>query len=229
MQRGEYLIPVAKVPSTQPPSRQHGEPLAPAAKSPIMQPSSLQPVAIPGQPALAVHQEHRDPDVELPPTIATHHGRSEHAMEIPRSHYERRVEPEASAMPTDRDVNAEGHSMMRPHDGDARPGMYGRPRGPMMPRFAPGFARYPPSEYYHDPRMPHAPQAPHGPQHQYRSGGYHDAPYRDNQDGYEGYVESYWHPPSHAYFGSGGRYEHGYGREYPNEYPKDQEDGGQAP
>ncbi|KAG1817616.1 uncharacterized protein BJ212DRAFT_1500091 [Suillus subaureus] len=101
--------------------------------------------------------------------------------------------------------------------------------------FAPGFACYPLLEYYHDPHMPHAPQAlhapqaPHGPQHQYRSGGYHNAPYHDNQDGYKGYIESYWHSPSHAYFGSGGRYEHGYGWEYPNEYPKDQEDGGQAP
>ncbi|KAG1818703.1 uncharacterized protein BJ212DRAFT_1479689 [Suillus subaureus] len=42
-------------------------------------------------------------------------------------------------------------------------------------------------------------------------------------------VNSYWHPPSSAYFGPGGRYQHGYEREYPNKYPEDLEDGGRAP
>ncbi|KAG2115162.1 uncharacterized protein F5147DRAFT_649568 [Suillus discolor] len=51
----------------------------------------------------------------------------------------------------------------------------------------------------------------------------HDADMRP--DGYDSYVETYWHPPSSAYFGPGGRYQHGYGCEYHNEYPKDQEDG----
>ncbi|KAG1786881.1 uncharacterized protein HD556DRAFT_1311169 [Suillus plorans] len=136
----------------------------------------------------------------------------------------RRTESEMAAAPTDGDFNAESHSMTRAHDADMRPGMYGpRPRGPMPSRYGQGFARYPPPEYYHDSRMAHAPQPPHGPQPQYH-GDYHDAPYHNSHDGYDGYVETYWHPPSSAYFGPQGRYQHGYGREYPNEYPKDQED-----
>ncbi|KAG2046023.1 hypothetical protein BDR06DRAFT_1015096 [Suillus hirtellus] len=129
-----------------------------------------------------------------------------------------------AAAPTDGDFNAKSHSMTRVHDADMRPGMYGpRPRGPMPSRYGQGFAHYPPPKYYHDSRMAHAPQPPHGPQPQYH-GDYHDAPYHNSHDGYDGYVETYWHPPSSAYFGPQGRYQHGYGCEYPNEYPKDQED-----
>ncbi|KAG1882562.1 hypothetical protein F4604DRAFT_1921123 [Suillus subluteus] len=138
--------------------------------------------------------------------------------------------------------------MEAPHDPEVRPVYDPCPRGPLVPRYGPGFTRYPQSNYYHDPhamhrapQLPHGPQPrphqhqpthgpprqpPHGPQPQYHNGGYHDAPYHDSRDGYDGYVDSYWHPPSSAYFGLGGRYQHGYGREYPNEYPEDPEDGG---
>ncbi|KAG2069898.1 hypothetical protein BDR04DRAFT_1156055, partial [Suillus decipiens] len=157
---------------------------------------------------------------DLTPTLASNHGRSEPAMEIP-------------------------------HDQEVRPMYDPRPRGPLPPRYGPGFTRYPQSDYYHDPhamhrapQLPHGPQPrphqhqpthgpphqpSHGPQPQYHNGGHHDAPYHDSRDGYDGYVDSYWHPPSSAYFGPGGRYQHGYGREYPNEYPEDLEDGGRAP
>ncbi|KAG2352306.1 hypothetical protein BDR07DRAFT_1498621 [Suillus spraguei] len=115
------------------------------------------------------------------------------------------------------------------------------------------FTRYPPSEYirnYHDSRMPHAPQPSgrtqpthgppaHGPQlplqygeneHQAgpsypRNGGYHEAPYHDPRDGFDGYREDFWHPPSSLYYGVGGMYQDGYGREYPN----DSDNGGRAP
>ncbi|KAG2364622.1 hypothetical protein BDR07DRAFT_1374867 [Suillus spraguei] len=174
--------------SAQPPSLQRVQSLAPAAESPIVRPSALQPVAMQGLPALSGVQEHRRLDTELPPALAAHHGRSEPVMEIPRSHYDRRVESE---MPT-----------------------------------AP---RYLPSEYYHDPCIPYPPQPSHGPQPLYHNSRYHDAPYCDSQDGYDGYVKTYWHPPSSLYFGSGGRYQHWYGREYPNEYPKNPEEGGRAP
>ncbi|KAG1817888.1 hypothetical protein EV424DRAFT_1347781 [Suillus variegatus] len=202
LQCGESLVPAAQAHIVQPPSIQRGESLGPAAKSPIVQPPSLQPATIHNQPI----------------------GRREPVMGMPRSHHERHTESEMAAAPTNGDFNAESHSMTQAHDADMRPGMYGPcPRGPMPSRYGQGFARYPPPEYYHDSRMPHAAQPPHGPQPQYHSD-YHDAPYHNSHDGYNGYVETYWHPPSSAYFGPGGRYQHGYGREYPNEYPKDQED-----
>lgn len=115
------------------------------------------------------------------------------------------------------------------------------------------FTRYPPSGYvrdFHDPRMPHAPQSSgrtqpthgpptHGPQlplqygeneHQAgpsypRNGGYHEGPYHDPRNGFDGYREDFWHPPSSLYYGVGGMYQDGYGREYPN----DSDNGGRAP
>ncbi|KAG2112487.1 hypothetical protein BD769DRAFT_1674100 [Suillus cothurnatus] len=157
---------------------------------------------------------------DLMPTLASNHGHSEPAMEIP-------------------------------HDQEVRPMYDPCPRGPLPLRYGPGFTQYPQSNYYHDPRaMHHTPQLPHGPQPhphqhqpthgpphqpshgpqpQYHNGGYHDAPYHNSRDGYDGYVDSYWHPPSSAYFSPGGRYQHGYGHEYPNKYPEDLEDGGRAP
>ncbi|KAG0694723.1 hypothetical protein DFH29DRAFT_1006069 [Suillus ampliporus] len=183
------------------------------------------------QPELLIRTDH-PPSLqpELPPTLVAHHGYSEPIM--------------------DGEFNAKNHSMMWAHDAEVRPVMYDpRPRGSMPLCYGSGFTWYMQSEYCHDPRMPHPSQLPHGPQPrprqpphgpqprqpshrpqpQYPHGGYHDAPYRDPQDGYEGYVKGYWHPPSGAYFGPGGRYEHGYRREYPNEYPKDLEDGGRVP
>ncbi|KAG1836306.1 hypothetical protein F4604DRAFT_1943405 [Suillus subluteus] len=100
------------------------------------------------------------------------------------------------------------------------------PHGPQAPR---GPQPLQPSRGPQPPQPSRGSQPPRGPQPGYHNSGYHDAPYRNSHDGFEGYVESYWHPPSSLYFGPGGRYEHGYGREYPNEYPEDQEEGGLAP
>ncbi|KAG1855716.1 hypothetical protein DFJ58DRAFT_841014 [Suillus subalutaceus] len=102
---------------------------------------------------------------DLLPTLAAHHRRSEPAMEVPRSHHERRTEPELPATSTDGDFNAENHTMMRVHDPEVRPMYDPCQRGPILPRYGPGFTQYPQSDYYHDPRtMPHAPQLPHAPQ-----------------------------------------------------------------
>ncbi|KAG1758023.1 hypothetical protein EDB19DRAFT_2034058 [Suillus lakei] len=107
--RGESPMPAAQVPIVQPPSLQRGESLGP------VQPLPWWNVAINGRPPLGGH-----PDRGLPPTLAAHHGCSETFMDMPQLHHERCAE--MATAPTDRDLNAKNHPMMRAHDADMRPG-----------------------------------------------------------------------------------------------------------